>query len=111
MPTYEYKCKKCNHLFEKFQNMSEEPVKACPVCGGKVTRLISGGGGLLFKGNGFYITDHRSSEYKAAAEKESGKKSEVTSDASSTGSSSSDTSKSPSPSSATTSKKVATKST
>jgi putative FmdB family regulatory protein len=72
MPTYEYKCEKCNHLFEKFQNMSEEPVKVCPVCGGKVTRLISGGGGLLFKGNGFYITDHRSESYKKKEREEKG---------------------------------------
>ncbi len=72
MPTYEYECEKCHHQFEKFQSITEEPVKVCPVCGGKVKRLISGGGGLLFKGNGFYITDYRSESYKKRQKEESG---------------------------------------
>ena len=38
---------------------------------GKVKRAISGGAGLLFKGSGFYITDYRSENYKAAAKKDS----------------------------------------
>ena len=72
MPTYEYECEKCHHQFEKFQNMTDEPVKVCPVCGGKVKRLISGGGGLLFKGTGFYITDYRSESYKKRQREETG---------------------------------------
>ncbi len=59
MPTYEYECKKCGHLFERFQSMMEDPVKVCPECGGKVKRLISSGAGLIFKGSGFYITDYK----------------------------------------------------
>ena len=58
MPTYEYKCDACDHAFETFQSITEEPVRICPICGKKkVRRLISAGGGLLFKGSGFYITD------------------------------------------------------
>ncbi|GMO59508.1 MAG: zinc ribbon domain-containing protein [Termitinemataceae bacterium] len=57
MPTYEYKCKKCNDEFEIFQSMMEEPLKICPKCSGEVMRLISGGGGVIFKGGGFYSTD------------------------------------------------------
>lgn len=30
----------------------------CPTCGKEATRQISAGGGLLFKGSGFYITDY-----------------------------------------------------
>ncbi len=70
MPTYEYECEKCGHEFEAFQTITEPPVEKCPVCGGYVHRVISGGAGFLFKGSGFYITDYRSKEYKAAAEKE-----------------------------------------
>jgi len=70
MPTYEYRCEKCNHEFEAFQTISEPPVEKCPVCSGKVRRIISGGAGFLFKGSGFYITDYRSAEYKAAAKKD-----------------------------------------
>jgi putative FmdB family regulatory protein len=72
MPTYEYRCTACNHDFEKFQRMSEEPVAACPECGAGAERRLSGGAGLLFKGSGFYITDYRSDGYKQAAKAESG---------------------------------------
>lgn len=71
MPTYEYECESCHHRFERFQRITDEPVKSCPVCGAEVKRLISGGGGLLFKGNGFYITDHRSESYKKREREES----------------------------------------
>lgn len=67
MPTYEYVCTSCQYEFEAFQKMSEEPLKECPRCKGPVRRKISGGSGLLFKGQGFYITDYRSENYKKKA--------------------------------------------
>ncbi|HEY8485224.1 MAG TPA: zinc ribbon domain-containing protein [Longimicrobiales bacterium] len=69
MPTYEYRCPE-GHEFEAFQRITEPPVATCPTCGGTAERLLSVGGGLLFKGSGFYITDYRSSSYKKAAEAE-----------------------------------------
>ena len=66
MPTYEYRCPK-GHEFELFQPMSDEPQAACPECGKAAQRLLSGGAGLIFKGEGFYITDYRSEAYKKAA--------------------------------------------
>lgn len=79
MPTYEYICEKCGHEFEAVQSMSAKPLRTCPEDScpqkkwglGKVKRKISGGGGLLFKGSGFYITDYRSNNYKDAAKKDS----------------------------------------
>ena len=79
MPTYEYRCEKCNQTFETFQSMKDEPYVVCPkklcreeVWGeGKVKRLIGTGAGLIFKGSGFYTTDYRSSNYKESAKKES----------------------------------------
>lgn len=59
MPTYEYQCEHCRNRFELFQKITDEPVSTCPVCHGKVRRLISGGAGLIFKGSGFYITDYK----------------------------------------------------
>ena len=53
MPTYEYRCKKCNYEFEKFQSISSKPVAKCPKCGGKAERKISMGAGIIFKGSGF----------------------------------------------------------
>ena len=59
MPTYEYVCEKCEKGFEKFQKMSDEPLKICPKCGGKATRLIGAGSGVIFKGSGFYANDYK----------------------------------------------------
>lgn len=69
MPTYEYRCP-TGHTFEVFQKMSDDPVAKCPECGADAERLISGGAGFLFKGEGFYITDYRSEDYKKKASKE-----------------------------------------
>jgi putative FmdB family regulatory protein len=79
MPTYEYVCSRCNHQFEIFQSMTDEPLTVCPKekCGmrrwgkGRVKRAITAGAGLIFKGSGFYTTDYRSEGYKEAAKKES----------------------------------------
>jgi len=79
MPTYEYECQKCGHLFEEFQSIKAAPLKTCPECKGRVKRLLSAGGGLLFKGSGFYITDYRKPGYKEAHKKESGSTSTETS--------------------------------
>jgi putative FmdB family regulatory protein len=64
MPTYDYKCEACGHKFEKFEPMtSSSSGKECPACGKKSgQRVISGGGGILFKGNGFYCTDYKKKE-------------------------------------------------
>ncbi len=70
MPTYQYRCSECGHEFEEMQTITADPITECPNCSGKVQRVISGGGGFLFKGTGFYITDYRDSKYKEASKKE-----------------------------------------
>ncbi|HUP01612.1 MAG TPA: zinc ribbon domain-containing protein [Gemmatimonadota bacterium] len=73
MPTYVYQCPECEHEFEIFAKMSDRRrARKCPACGARATRVITGGAGFLFKGEGFYITDYRSEEYrsKEKAEKE-----------------------------------------
>jgi putative FmdB family regulatory protein len=69
MPTYEYRCAK-GHSFDVFQKMSDPPVASCPECGADAQRVVSGGAGFLFKGEGFYITDSRSDDYKKKAQAE-----------------------------------------
>ena len=59
MPTYEYQCDACGREFEYFQRMSEKPKSVCEACGGHLTKLLSAGSGLIFKGSGFYITDYK----------------------------------------------------
>lgn len=53
MPTYSYRCNHCGHEFDRFQKMSDEPIKKCPKCKKKPKRLISGGSGIIFKGSGW----------------------------------------------------------
>lgn len=71
MPTYEYVCEHCGHEFEQFQAITARPLRKCPHCGRRsLQRLIGCGGGVIFKGSGFYQTDYRSEAYKKAAEAE-----------------------------------------
>jgi len=67
MPTYDYTCRDCGYAFEEFQNMSDEPLTICPKCGGTVKRMIGGGIGIIFKGNGFYVTDNRTDSKRDGA--------------------------------------------
>jgi putative FmdB family regulatory protein len=71
MPTYEYHCDACEHRFDEFQSINDEPLKKCPECGKKKLRRVFGAGAaILFKGSGFYQTDYRSESYKSAAKAE-----------------------------------------
>lgn len=72
MPIYEYQCKECGVRFERFQRFSEEPLKVCPECGGTVYRLVQPVG-IVFKGSGFYVTDHRGSSSITTMGKKSAK--------------------------------------
>jgi putative FmdB family regulatory protein len=86
MPTYEYACSKCEHHFEIVQPITDKALTVCPKdqCPkkpwgkGKVKHVISTGGGLIFKGTGFYTTDYRSEGYKAAAKKDAAGSSSTT---------------------------------
>ena len=57
MPTYEYRCLSCDHQFERFQRMSDDPVAECEKCGEPVKRLLFPVA-IHFKGSGFYSTDY-----------------------------------------------------
>ncbi len=76
MPIYEYRCNECNHEFEVFQKMSDDPVKSCEKCSGDVEKLISQSSFAL-KGTGWYATDYAKKD-KSRVAKESCK---ATSDA------------------------------
>lgn len=73
MPTYDYKCLKCEHVFETFQSMNDDRLTDCPQegCDGALKRLLGTGAGIIFKGSGFYETDYRSDSYKKAASADS----------------------------------------
>ncbi|MFA5142535.1 MAG: FmdB family zinc ribbon protein [Candidatus Omnitrophota bacterium] len=65
MPTYEYECNKCKKRFDAFQSMTAKHLTKCPGCGGKVTRLLGIGSGIIFKGSGFYQTDYKNPSTRA----------------------------------------------
>ncbi|MDX1680339.1 MAG: FmdB family zinc ribbon protein [Akkermansiaceae bacterium] len=75
MPNYDYECQTCGHRFEVFQSMNDPKLTDCPQegCEGPVKRLLGTGGGIIFKGSGFYETDYRSSSYKEGAKADSAK--------------------------------------
>ena len=57
MPTYEYVCKSCGHLFEIVQSMKDDPLTECPECAGALRKVFAPPA-ISFKGSGFYATDH-----------------------------------------------------
>ncbi|MGC8839108.1 MAG: FmdB family zinc ribbon protein [Anaerolineae bacterium] len=60
MPTYQYECEECGLVFERRQHFNDAPLKRCPECQGPVHRVFQPVG-IIFKGSGFYVTDHRAS--------------------------------------------------
>jgi putative FmdB family regulatory protein len=78
MPTYEYLCETCSHRFEAWQKMSDQPLQSCPECGHHIRRVFYPAG-IVFKGSGFYKTDHGNGSIPE------GKKSEVTAGSQSNG--------------------------
>jgi putative FmdB family regulatory protein len=60
MPTYTYQCENCGVRFERRQKFSEKPLSKCPECSKNSLRKIFTPVGIVFKGSGFYATDHRS---------------------------------------------------
>ena len=93
MPIYEYVCEKCGNHLEVMQKVTDEPLKRCTNCRGKLEKIISRTSFQL-KGSGWYKSDYSStgSKPKAKEEKSSDKKTESTSSgsASTSGSTGSD---------------------
>jgi putative FmdB family regulatory protein len=65
MPTYEYVCKSCGHLFEIVQSMRDDPLRECPQCGGELRKVFAPPA-IAFKGSGFYATDHGKKSKRSA---------------------------------------------
>ena len=60
MPIYTYRCENCGVQFERQQKFSDQPLTRCPECNKKTLRKVYTPVGIVFKGSGFYATDHRS---------------------------------------------------
>jgi putative FmdB family regulatory protein len=72
MPIYEYKCSKCQSVFEVIQKVDSPALKKCLKCGAPVRKIISPSA-LQFKGSGWYITDYAKKNKKKSAPKETKK--------------------------------------
>lgn len=70
MPIYEYKCLDCGTHTEKMQKITDEPLRVCEGCGGKLEKQVSRTG-FQFKGEGWYVTDYAGKKGEKA-EKSSG---------------------------------------
>ncbi len=60
MPVYTYRCENCGVQFDREQSFSDAPLKICPECRKKTLKKVISPVGIIFKGSGFYSTDHRS---------------------------------------------------
>ena len=60
MPIYTYRCENCGVQFERQQSFNDAPLTRCPECSKKTLRKVYTPVGVVFKGSGFYATDHRS---------------------------------------------------
>jgi putative FmdB family regulatory protein len=60
MPVYTYRCENCGVRFERLQGYNEPVLTRCPECNKKTLRKVYTPVGIVFKGSGFYATDHRS---------------------------------------------------
>ncbi len=60
MPVYTYRCENCGVRFERLQGFNDPVLTRCPECNKKSLRKVYTPVGIVFKGSGFYATDHRS---------------------------------------------------
>jgi putative FmdB family regulatory protein len=60
MPIYTYRCDNCGVQFDRQQHFDDPLLKKCPECGKLKLRKVFLPVGIVFKGSGFYATDHRS---------------------------------------------------
>lgn len=60
MPRYTYECTKCGHTYEKLEGWEAEARQRCPLCRA-VSQRVPALPAIVFKGSGWYSTDHRRS--------------------------------------------------
>ena len=60
MPIYTYRCENCGVQFERQQSFTDATLKTCPECRKKALKKVITPTRIIFKGSGFYATDHKS---------------------------------------------------
>jgi len=69
MPIYTYRCENCGVQFERQQSFDDSPLKTCPECRKKALKKVITPTRIIFKGSGFYATDHKSPSGAGPAKK------------------------------------------
>lgn len=69
MPVYGYRCTSCGVQFERQQSFHDAPLKTCPECRKRTLVKVLAPVGIVFKGSGFYATDHRSGSTRSSGAK------------------------------------------
>jgi len=77
MPIYTYRCENCGVQFDRRQHFDDPLITRCPECNKEALRRVFLPVGIVFKGSGFYSTDHRSPSGQSST---SSKKSEKASE-------------------------------
>jgi putative FmdB family regulatory protein len=72
MPIYTYRCSSCGVQFERQQHFEDAPLVKCPECGKRSLKKIYSPAGIIFKGSGWYSTDHRSPSAQTPARSKNG---------------------------------------
>jgi putative FmdB family regulatory protein len=90
MPIYTYRCDDCGVQFDRKQSFTDPLLKICPECGKKALHKVYTPVGIVFKGSGFYATDHRSPSGQNKSKSTHEEKSSTSSEASTTSNSSSE---------------------
>jgi len=60
MPVYTYRCESCGVQFERHQSFHDSLLRTCPECRKKSLKKVITPTRVIFKGSGFYATDHKS---------------------------------------------------
>jgi len=74
MPVYTYRCESCGVQFERHQSFTDAPLKTCPECRKKALKKVITPTKIIFKGSGFYATDHKSPSGETSSTKKADKK-------------------------------------
>ena len=73
MPVYTYRCDSCGVQFERHQSFQDAPLTTCPECRKKSLKKVITPTRIIFKGSGFYATDHRSTSGSSSRDSKSEK--------------------------------------
>lgn len=77
MPVYTYRCHNCGVQFDRRKNLDDKPLNRCPECGKDALHKVYLPVGIVFKGSGFYATDHRSPSGQRTTKKADSKPEEM----------------------------------